>query len=46
MRGRKWRAQQDLVEEGRGVRVFRPLGPGAEEHAEKAGSEDAGENKE
>ena len=45
-RGRKWRAQQDLVEEGRGVRVFRPLGPGAEEHAEKAGSEDAGENKE
>ena len=29
-RGRKWRAQQDIIDEGRGVRVFRPLGPGSQ----------------
>ena len=29
-RGRKWRAMQDVIDEGRGVRVFRPLGPGSE----------------
>jgi hypothetical protein len=33
-RGRTWRAQQDVIDEGRGVRVFRPLGPGSEEAGE------------
>jgi len=33
-RGRKWRAMQDVIDEGRGVRVFRPLGPGSEEGRE------------
>ena len=33
-RGRKWRAQQDVIDEGRGVRIFRPLGPGSEESRE------------
>ncbi|KAF2994602.1 hypothetical protein E8E13_002546 [Curvularia kusanoi] len=30
-RGRQWRAQQDVLDQGRGVRVFRPLGPGSGE---------------
>jgi hypothetical protein len=42
-RGRTWRAQQDVIDEGRGVRVFKPLGPGSEGHTEKTGSETAGE---
>ncbi|OSS45376.1 hypothetical protein B5807_10240 [Epicoccum nigrum] len=45
-RGRTWRAQQDQLEEQRGVHVFKPLGPGSEEHAEKPGSEPAGESNE
>lgn len=43
-RGRTWRAQQDQIEEQRGVHVFRPLGPGSEEKMGEG--EAAGEKRE
>lgn len=36
-RGRKWRTQQDAIDEQRGVGVFKPLGPGTEEYREMLG---------
>lgn len=38
-RGRQWRAKQDQLDEERGVRMFKPLGPGTLEYAERANSE-------
>lgn len=40
-RGRKWRARQDKLDKKRGVRLYKPLGPGTPEYAEMSESEPA-----
>ena len=38
-RGRKWRAEQDQIDEERGVQLFKPLGPGTPEYAARSNDE-------
>ncbi|KAF9695278.1 hypothetical protein EKO04_006922 [Ascochyta lentis] len=39
-RGRTWRAQQDQINEERGVQLFTPLGPGSEAYASSRSNEE------